>query len=352
MNLGITRFYSTNSKPSILKSVSVPKIVRRQNLFLENYLLIKNILDNNNNLDYKQKQRKIEYLLYNQESKFLDSLPKDLNMFNSINYTDSSFDYIKKIKNDLIKLLSKSSFKSVSKQNSKDSSQMWVPKIIEVLAVDNIANLLLSFLMEVLSKETISTDNEDVETPGIPNITAFEKFGSKLISKYIYTIYIKSGFLKKGKSLAYFKSISDFSDFDEDVFMAKLGGHFVGALLEIGILYQDLDVKVGTIKEKEYYIRVDNIYKKKSPFDHFTSITGKLLCCWKFGCQAGSGSGPGSGSGSAGIGLVITSFMIDSMLEAGNHEKVFTPLIGKGVKFLVGGKPADNVLFGINENQK
>lgn len=27
-------------------------------------------------------------------------------------------------------------------------------------------------------------------------------------------------------------------------------------------MYQELDVKVGTIKEKEYYIRVDNIYKK------------------------------------------------------------------------------------------
>jgi len=75
MNLGITRFYSTSSKPSILKSVSAPKDVKRQNLFLENYLLIKNILDNNNDLDYIQVQKKIESLLYNQESKFLESLP-------------------------------------------------------------------------------------------------------------------------------------------------------------------------------------------------------------------------------------------------------------------------------------
>lgn len=44
--------------------------------------------------------------------------------------------------------------------------------------------------------------------------------------------------------------------------MAKLGGHFVGALLQIDLLYQELDVKVGTIKEKEYYIRADNISKK------------------------------------------------------------------------------------------
>ncbi len=85
--------------------------------------------------------------------------------------------------------------------------------------------------MEILSKETMTTHIDDVETPGILNITAFEKFGSKLISKYIYTIYLKSDVLKQGKYLSIFKSISGFSVFYEDVFMAKLGGHFVGALL-------------------------------------------------------------------------------------------------------------------------
>jgi hypothetical protein len=44
--------------------------------------------------------------------------------------------------------------------------------------------------------------------------------------------------------------------------------------------------------------------------------------------------------------------MIDSILEAGDHPKVFTPLIGKGVKFVVGGKPADNILLEINKNLK
>ena len=157
-------------------------------------------------------------------------------------------------------MLSKSSFKTVSKKNSKNSSQIWVPKVIEVLSVDNVVNLLLSFFMETISKETVSVD--EVETPGIPSITAFEKFGSKLVNKYIYTVYLKSDVFKKGKSLTYFKSISYFSVFDEDVFIAKLGGHFVGALLEVDLLYQELDVKIGTIKETEYYIRVDNTSKK------------------------------------------------------------------------------------------
>lgn len=34
------------------------------------------------------------------------------------------------------------------------------------------------------------------------------------------------------------------------------------------------------------------------------------------------------------------------MLEAGNKEKVFTPLIGKGINFIVKGKPADEILLG------
>jgi len=66
-------------------------------------------------------------------------------------------------------------------------------------------------------------------------------------------------------------------------------------------------------------LRSDKLDVKNSPFDHFATVTGKLLYCWKSGCQAGS----------AGLGLVGTSFMIDSMLETGNH-KVFTPLIARG----------------------
>jgi prefoldin subunit 5 len=38
------------------------------------------------------------------------------------------------------------------------------------------------------------------------------------------------------------------------------------------------------------------------------------------------------------------------MLEAGNQEKIFTPLIGKGVKFFVNGRPADEVLLGIKND--
>lgn len=86
-------------------------------------------------------------------------------------------------------------------------------------------------------------------------------------------------------------------------------------------------------------LKSDKLEVKNSPLDRFASITGKLLYCWKYGCQAGS----------AGLGLVGTSFLIDSMLEAGDHPKVFTPLIGKGVKFFVNGRPADNIYLEIKE---
>ena len=89
-------------------------------------------------------------------------------------------------------------------------------------------------------------------------------------------------------------------------------------------------------------LKSDKLNVRNSPFDRFATTAGKLLYCWKYGCQAGS----------AGLGLVGTSFLIDSMLEAGNQEKVFTPLIGKGVKFFINGRPADDVLLGINKDIK
>lgn len=85
----------------------------------------------------------------------------------------------------------------------------------------------------------------------------------------------------------------------------------------------------------------DKFTVKNTPIDRFATSAGKLLYCWKYGCQVGS----------AGLGLVGTSFMIDSILEAGDKEKIFTPL-PKGVKLFVLGKPADQTLIEIKNNIK
>jgi hypothetical protein len=86
-------------------------------------------------------------------------------------------------------------------------------------------------------------------------------------------------------------------------------------------------------------LRSNKLEIRNSLIDHLAGAAGKLLFCWKYGCQVGS----------AGLGLVGTSFLIDSMLEAGNQEKVFTPLIGKGVNMFVKGKPADELLTQIKK---
>jgi len=89
-------------------------------------------------------------------------------------------------------------------------------------------------------------------------------------------------------------------------------------------------------------LKSDKLDVRNSPVDKLAGTAGKLLYCWKYGCQAGS----------AGLGLVGTSFLIDSMLEAGNQEKVFTPLIGKGVNFFIKGRPADEILLEIKNNTR
>ena len=80
---------------------------------------------------------------------------------------------------------------------------------------------------------------------------------------------------------------------------------------------------------------------RNSPLDKFATSASKLLYCWKFGCEVGS----------AGLGLVGSGFLIDQVLEAGNQNKVFTPLIGKGVHFLVKGQSEDGQIL-LNEIKK
>ena len=89
-------------------------------------------------------------------------------------------------------------------------------------------------------------------------------------------------------------------------------------------------------------LRSDKLDVRNSPIDKLAGMASKMLYCWKYGCQAGS----------AGLGLVGSSFLIDTMLEAGNQEKVFTPLIGKGVNFFVKGRPADEILLGIKNDTR
>ena len=81
---------------------------------------------------------------------------------------------------------------------------------------------------------------------------------------------------------------------------------------------------------------------KNSPLDRYATIIGQLLHCWKIGCTVGQG----------GISLAGASIVVDTLLEASGQEKIFTPLLGKGVKFLIGGKSADTYHIAFQEKIK
>ena len=259
VKLGGVRWYSST------KILSTN--ITRQELFQDNYNNLKYIMNQNVDISLYDRQKNIEVFLFNQEKKFSN---KSKNLY-SINYTGDIFDFINQKKNELIMLLSKPNF-GVSSKRTKDASKNWVSKMIEGLGVDLVSDLLLSFFIEILTRESYTRN--DMETPGIPTIVGFERFGSKLVNKYIYNEYIKHGIIKN-ISLSVFKynNEQEFSDFKEDIFSGKLGGHFVGALLELNLLYQDLDTKVDNPKEKEYYLRIensirDNLMKSYTKFLH------------------------------------------------------------------------------------
>ena len=64
-----------------------------------------------------------------------------------------------------------------------------IKSILEELGVEEISNLLLEYFLKVVSKQYII--RRDIETPGLPTLTAFEEFGDICINKYIRSKYVK-----------------------------------------------------------------------------------------------------------------------------------------------------------------
>lgn len=117
--------------------------------------------------------------------------------------------------------------------------------------------------------------------------------------------------------------------------------YFVLALSFVHILY----ILIITIIKLIYGIkqfRNGSLDVKNSPLDKFATIVANILQCWKIGCTIGS----------AGVGVATTSVVVDTLLEAAGEEKIFTPLLGKGVKLILGGKAADTRYLEIQEKLK
>lgn len=260
MNLGSIRWYSTSAVTKISNISNTNEIKNRQQLFQENYSKIKNILDKNFNVGSIKIQQEIEETLYNQENIF-----SDLNTIkNKLNFNDQSFEVINNKYNELIKLIKNPEEFDLGKgQINNENFLPWVKKIIIKLGSKEVVNLLLSFYMEILTKENHTKD--DIDMPGIPTITAFHIFGKKIINKYIYFIYEKSNSKMEGKSLSVFKleNEKEFYDiFNIDNFYAKLGGFFVWYLVSTNLLYQDLDTNPNDNKKRENYLRINQNIRK------------------------------------------------------------------------------------------
>lgn len=86
---------------------------------------------------------------------------------------------------ELCKLLEHSGEQTI---NTKIYSGKYIPivnTIIEVLGSKRVANLLLSYFMEILTKKSHEISKADNETPGIMSTKSFHDFGKKIFNRYI-----------------------------------------------------------------------------------------------------------------------------------------------------------------------
>ena len=83
----------------------------------------------------------------------------------------------------------------------------------------------------------------------------------------------------------------------------------------------------------------DDLDVKNSPLDAFATLGAKSIYCWKVGCKLGF----------SGIGIVGAAVIADNVLEGGGNEKVFTPLLGKGLNFFIKGQSVDETYATLNK---
>lgn len=250
INMGNTRLYSTKKKVS----------TSRQNLFQNNYTLIQNILEKNYYVGGVDIQLKIEKELRNQEKMF-----SDLNaMKTRLNFDENTYDYINKKYKDLINLMS---YKDVTKVSKKIDSKYkpLVLNIIKVLGKDEVAKLLLSYYMEILTRETETIDDTETETPGLSTLKVFHKFGKSIFGKFVYAKYESSDMFKNGSLSEYINSIKkEFSDvYDVADSYTLFGGYFVWNLVTVDLLKEEADRHPENNMESMNYIRIVNTARTK-----------------------------------------------------------------------------------------
>ena len=140
-------------------------IKNRQQLFQNNYSIVGDILEDNYNMGSKEVQEKIEIALRTQENIF----SKDNLVKIKLNFSEQSYEFLNNKHEELCKLLSGWIKKPVELEiNTKFISTRFIPLVVTIikeLGIDKVSNILLGYFMEILTKETMTI--EDNETPGI-----------------------------------------------------------------------------------------------------------------------------------------------------------------------------------------
>lgn len=72
---------------------------------------------------------------------------------------------------------------------------------------------------------------------------------------------------------------------------------------------------------------------RNSPLNRLATATVNLVYCFKLGCQVGS----------TGVGLLGASVLIDGALVSAGQEKIFEPVLNRGVNAIIGNKSAKDV---------
>jgi hypothetical protein len=219
-------------------------------------------------------------LLFQQENIF-----SDINKIKTkLKYNDETFEFLETKRKELcIKLNRWINIPEVKQIETKKASVKYLPLIKSVLnelGSENVGNIILSYFMYILNNPTLTEKlggDQTIETPGIPTITAYERFGRVIFNKYLYKLYTKSDLYKKSKDLyKQFRAIhkSDIKNnyiYEEENFNALFGGDFVKTLLDLDLLTEVLgdDPTSLTKKKTTYYLRVKDDIRKVFLKDNF-----------------------------------------------------------------------------------
>ena len=260
-NMGNVRWYSSNSRPvlkgSVLKrsfhSTTNLKKSQRVTMFEDNFILLKDLINQNKNLDNKDLQKKIENMLFNQESSFADK-----NIIKSrLNISELGYDFLNKKRTEIKKLLAVP-YTKVNKRPSISTELLpWCEKIQKEFKDDVIIDNLFSYFMLMLTRENVIM--EDEVAPGIPTTAACTEFGKILCNKYVYKKYMS--FLKDNPNSPltfsqYMSSRVEFNDMDKHIFYPRIGGYFLNYLKIVNILIEQEDQHITNRKEVMKYLRI------------------------------------------------------------------------------------------------